>query len=91
MTLDTEFGATTVEETPERGVVLGPTDADAVLALGVTPVAVQQWLPQFAEYGVGPWAEELVADAVDSGATQVLRTPASSPTTSSRSPRCART
>ena len=72
VTLDTEFGATTVEEAPERVVVLGLTDADAVLALGVTPVAVQQWLPQFAEYGVGPWAEDLIAEAVDGGETEVL-------------------
>ena len=72
VTLDTEFGTTTVEEAPERVVVLGLTDADAVLALGVTPVAVQQWLPQFAEYGVGPWAEDLIAEAVDGGETEVL-------------------
>jgi iron complex transport system substrate-binding protein len=72
VTLESEFGTTEVTERPERVVVLGLTDADAVLALGVMPVALQQWLPQYSEYGVGPWAEDLVADAVDSGETQVL-------------------
>lgn len=70
--LETEFGTTEVTEEPERVVVLGLIDADPVLALGVTPVAVQQWLPQFDEYGVGPWAEDLIADAVESGETEVL-------------------
>jgi iron complex transport system substrate-binding protein len=46
-----------------------------VLALGVTPVAVQQWLPQYSEYGVGPWAEDEIAEAVDSGETEVLGNP----------------
>lgn len=72
VTLESVFGTTEVPEQPERVVVLGLIDADPVLALGVTPVAVQQWLPQFDEYGVGPWAQELVADAVESGETQVL-------------------
>ena len=54
------WGETTVESEPQRVVVLGVTDADAVLALGVTPVAIQ---PFFADYtsGVGPWAQDLVA------------------------------
>lgn len=60
VTVEHIWGETVVETEPERVVVLGVTDADAVLALGVTPVAIQ---PFFAEYtsGVGPWAEELVA------------------------------
>jgi iron complex transport system substrate-binding protein len=75
VTLETDFGPTEVTERPERVVVLGLTDADAVLALGVTPVAVQQWLPQYSEYGVGPWAEDDIAEAVDSGETEVLANP----------------
>jgi iron complex transport system substrate-binding protein len=72
VTIETDFGPTEIPERPERVVVLGLTDADAVLALGVTPVALQQWLPQYSRYGVGPWAEDLVAEAVDSGEAQVL-------------------
>jgi len=75
VTIETEFGPTEVAERPERVVVLGLIDADAVLALGVTPVAVQQWLPQYAEYGVGPWAEDDIAEAVDGGETEVLANP----------------
>lgn len=62
VTVEHIWGETTVEAEPERVVVLGVTDADAVLALGVVPVAVQ---PFFAEYtsGVGPWAEDLVEGA----------------------------
>lgn len=70
--LESVFGTTEVPAAPERVVVLGLTDADAVLALGVEPVALQQWLPQFDRYGVGPWAQDLVAEAVDAGRTQVL-------------------
>ncbi|MFW3172706.1 ABC transporter substrate-binding protein [Geodermatophilus sp. CPCC 206100] len=72
VSLESDFGTTEVAERPERVVVLGLTDADAVLALGVMPVALQQWLPQYSEFGVGPWAEDLVADAVRTGETQVL-------------------
>jgi iron complex transport system substrate-binding protein len=75
LTLETDFGPTEISGPSERVVVLGLTDADAVLALGVTPVAVQQWLPQYAEYGVGPWAEDEIAEAVDSGETEVLPNP----------------
>jgi iron complex transport system substrate-binding protein len=75
VTLETTFGTTEVPEQPDRVVVLGLIDADPVLALGVTPVAVQQWLPQFDEYGVGPWAQDLIAEAVDSGETEVLGNP----------------
>jgi iron complex transport system substrate-binding protein len=75
VTLETDFGPTEVTEQPERVVVLGLTDADAVLALGVTPVAVQQWLPQYSEYGVGPWAEDEIAEAVDGGGPEVLANP----------------
>ncbi len=49
-----QYGTTVVEETPERVVTLGPTDQDAVLALGTVPVAIREvvglpsapWLPR---------------------------------------------
>lgn len=52
------WGTTTVEEAPERVVALGVTDADAVLALGITPVALAGF--SFFETGLGPWAEAKV-------------------------------
>ncbi|MFJ9555267.1 iron-siderophore ABC transporter substrate-binding protein [Nocardiopsis sp. NPDC101807] len=61
VTVDHEFGSTTVEEAPERIVALGVTDADAVLALGVVPVGNTGF--SFFETGLGPWTDDLVGDA----------------------------
>jgi iron complex transport system substrate-binding protein len=59
VTIEHAFGATTIERTPERVVTLGVTDADPVLALGTTPVAVTGYT-FFPETGLGPWAQERV-------------------------------
>ncbi|MCZ2838050.1 ABC transporter substrate-binding protein [Modestobacter sp. VKM Ac-2985] len=59
VTIDHLWGSTTIEEEPERVVVLGVTDSDPVLALGTVPVAVQPYT-FYSETGVGPWAEELL-------------------------------
>lgn len=58
VTIDHLWGSTTIEEAPERVVTLGVTDADAVLALGVTPVALAGF--SFFETGLGPWATPLI-------------------------------
>ena len=49
------FGTTTVEKRPERIVIVGLTEQDAVLALGYKPIATTEW------YGdrpgaIWPWA-----------------------------------
>jgi len=54
-TVTHRYGQTVVEETPERVVALGPTDQDAILALGTVPVAVRQLAGSPA---VGPWAAD---------------------------------
>lgn len=55
------LGRTTVPAEPERVVAMTNRDADVLLALGVTPVAIQS---QFGfESGVGPWAEERLGSA----------------------------
>jgi iron complex transport system substrate-binding protein len=59
VTIDHVFGSTTIERAPERVVTLGVTDADPVLALGITPVAVTGY-SYYPETGLGPWAQELV-------------------------------
>ena len=59
VTIDHLWGSTTIEEEPERVVVLGVTDSDPVLALGTVPVAVQPYT-FYSETGVGPWAEDLL-------------------------------
>jgi iron complex transport system substrate-binding protein len=61
VTIEHEFGETTIEEEPETVVVLGVTDVDAVLALGTVPVATAGY--PFYDDGVGPWAREAAGDA----------------------------
>ncbi|UED86201.1 ABC transporter substrate-binding protein [Streptomyces profundus] len=61
--VETTFGTVDIPR-PEDGeltvVALGWSDAEAALALGVTPVAVYDWLGFGEEQkGVGPWASEL--------------------------------
>lgn len=55
VTIANVFGQTVVEAAPTKVYSLGYTDHDALMALGVLPVAVTQW---FAEYAIGPWAAE---------------------------------
>ena len=49
------YGTATIESAPARVVCLGYTDADYALALGVVPVGLTQWIPQW-KRGVGSWA-----------------------------------
>ncbi|MDO5730559.1 ABC transporter substrate-binding protein [Corynebacterium sphenisci] len=44
VTIEHAFGATTIEEAPQRIATVGESDVDAVLALGVTPVWAHQWM-----------------------------------------------
>lgn len=53
VTIEHGLGATTIEETPRRIVTLGAAEADALLAIGVTPVAVAG-IPT-APDGLRPW------------------------------------
>ncbi len=68
-TVQTKFGAVTIDSAPERIVCLGYTDADYALALGVVPVGVTQWIPQWKQ-GVGSWATDRLG-----GTTPALFTP----------------
>jgi iron complex transport system substrate-binding protein len=54
------FGSTEIPERPQRVVALGVTDADPVLALGVTPVATASYTFYEQTGGLGPWARGLV-------------------------------
>lgn len=54
------FGVTEIPERPQRVVALGVTDADPVLALGVTPVATASYTFYEQTGGLGPWARDLV-------------------------------
>lgn len=58
VSVDTMFGAVTIDSRPERVVALGWGDAETALALGTSPVGASDWLA-FGGDGVGPWAEGL--------------------------------
>jgi iron complex transport system substrate-binding protein len=58
-TVKTFYGDVTIEKQPQRVVALGYGDADALVALGVTPIAMTAWEP-FGNLGTGPWAEKLM-------------------------------
>ncbi len=52
-----EFGSTVIESAPERVAVVGLTEQDALLALGVVPVATTEW---FGDHpgSIHPWAQD---------------------------------
>ena len=61
VTIEHKYGETTVEEFPERIAVVGLLEQDALLALGVVPVATTEWFGEHAGT-VWPWAvDELEA------------------------------
>jgi iron complex transport system substrate-binding protein len=62
VTIDHKYGSTTIESAPERVFVVGLREQDAMLALGVAPVATTEW------YGdhpgaIFPWAKDELGDA----------------------------
>lgn len=59
VTIEHQFGSTTLNSVPQRVVAIGYTEQDFLLALGVMPVAVRYW------YGDAPnaievWAQDIV-------------------------------
>lgn len=62
VTIEHKYGATTIEQAPERVVVAGLREQDAVLALGTVPVATTEW---YGEYpgAIFPWAEDELGEA----------------------------
>ncbi len=59
VTIKHKFGETTVEKEPERVVVVGYTEQDTVLALGVKPVGVREFLAGY-DWQNRPWAQKLL-------------------------------
>jgi iron complex transport system substrate-binding protein len=57
VTIEHKYGATTITSAPERVVVVGLREQDALLALGVVPVATTEW---FGEHpgAIFPWAKD---------------------------------
>lgn len=69
VTIEHQYGSTTITEAPQRIVSIGYTEQDVLLALGITPVAVRYWYGE--EDAILPWAE----DKVEGEAPVVLNMP----------------
>ena len=61
-TVDHVYGKTTVKSEPQRVVVVGFNEQDALLALGVKPIATTSWIGD-EPYNVFPWAKDELGDA----------------------------
>lgn len=61
-TVEHRHGETVVEAMPERIVTVGYSDQDAVLAFGVTPIAVTDWYGEY-EFATWEWAQDELGDA----------------------------
>ena len=59
ITIEHQYGTTTIASPPQRVVSIGYTEQDFLLAVGVTPVAVRYWYGDEAD-AVRPWAIDLV-------------------------------
>ncbi len=62
VTIEHRFGETTMDAPPERVVTIGLTDQDALLALGIVPVATTSWFGEH-EGNIFPWAQDALGDA----------------------------
>jgi iron complex transport system substrate-binding protein len=62
VTVQHKFGSTTIESAPKRVVTVGYTDQDAVLALGVVPVGVGDFLGGY-DWRKRPWAQQALGGA----------------------------
>jgi iron complex transport system substrate-binding protein len=62
VTIEHKFGSTTIEQAPERVVVAGLREQDALLALGIVPVGTTEWYGEHPG-AIFPWAEEALGDA----------------------------
>jgi iron complex transport system substrate-binding protein len=69
VTITHKFGTTTVEAAPSRIVALGKMDAEAAIALGVTPVATSSGLDVY------PWLQEPLTAAGSTALSDETGTP----------------
>lgn len=62
LTVEHQYGETTIPAEPQRVVVVGLTEQDILLELGVVPIATTEWYGE-QPHAVWPWATELLGDA----------------------------
>lgn len=72
VTIEHQFGSTTIETPPERIVAAGFNEVDFLLAFGVVPVGVRDFIGTYPE-ATRPWAVDLIGDAelVDIGGQEI--------------------
>ena len=84
VTITHKYGETTLEKAPSRVVCVGLTEQDALLALGIVPVAVTKWFGDAPGY-IFSWAVDKLGDAElpdvleDSNGVQVEKVAALAP------------
>lgn len=63
-TVEHKYGTTTIKAAPQRIVIVGFTEQDALLALGIAPIATTTatWSGD-AEFNIYPWAKDKLGDA----------------------------
>ncbi|MBD8507263.1 iron-siderophore ABC transporter substrate-binding protein [Hoyosella sp. G463] len=71
ITISHAFGETTIEESPQRVATWGWGSADAAIALGVTPVAIQSQPYGGDENGMLPWVQEALDEAGEAAPTML--------------------
>ncbi len=62
VTVEHQFGSTTIPSEPQRVVSVGLTEQDTLLQLGIVPIATTDWYGD-QPYAVWPWARPLLGDA----------------------------
>jgi iron complex transport system substrate-binding protein len=62
VTIAHKYGETTLTKAPTRVICVGLTEQDALLALGIVPVAVTKWFGDAPGY-IFPWAVDKLGDA----------------------------
>jgi len=62
VTIEHKYGSTTIESAPKRVAVVGLREQDALLALGVVPVATTEWYSEHPG-AIFPWAKDELGDA----------------------------
>ena len=70
VTIPHKFGETTIETAPTRVVCVGLTEQDALLAVGVVPLAVTEWFGDAPGF-IFPWATGAL-EAVDGELPEIL-------------------
>jgi iron complex transport system substrate-binding protein len=62
VSIEHAWGSTEIVEEPQRVVLVGLTDQDVLLSIGVTPIAVREFFGE-KPFATWPWAADLLGDA----------------------------